>query len=86
MSTREWGVGYDEGYQKGWNDAMDQKPAEALAQPEQEPVAWAWALTDDDLEKFTELIVRECAEIATKNQYEDCYAGYYVLQEFGIDY
>jgi hypothetical protein len=45
-----------------------------------------WALTDDDLEKFTELIVRECAEIATKNQYEDCYAGYYVLQEFGIDY
>ena len=38
MSTREWGVGYDEGYQKGWNDAMDQKPAEALAQPKQEPV------------------------------------------------
>ena len=34
MSTREWGVGYDEGYQKGWNDAMDQKPAEA-----NEPVA-----------------------------------------------
>lgn len=35
MSTREWSVGYDEGYQKGWNDAMDEKPAEAS-----EPVAY----------------------------------------------
>ena len=35
MSTREWGVGYDEGYEKGWKDAMDEKPTEALAQPEQ---------------------------------------------------
>lgn len=25
MSTEEWGVGYDEGYQQGWNDAMDEK-------------------------------------------------------------
>ena len=35
MSTREWGVGYDEGYQQGWNDAMNEKPAEA-----NEPVAY----------------------------------------------
>ena len=34
MSTREWGQGYDEGYMKGWNDAMDEKPAQ-----QQEPVA-----------------------------------------------
>jgi len=36
--------------------------------------------------KFAELIIREAAEIATKNQYKDCNAGYYVLQEFGIDF
>lgn len=35
MSTREWGQGYDEGYQQGWNDAMDEKPAEAS-----DPVAY----------------------------------------------
>lgn len=35
MSTEEWGVGYDEGYMKGWNDAMDEKPAETS-----EPVAY----------------------------------------------
>lgn len=35
MSTKEWAVGYDEGYQQGWNDAMDETPAEA-----NEPVAY----------------------------------------------
>lgn len=35
MSTEEWAVGYDEGYMKGWNDAMDEKPAEAS-----DPVAY----------------------------------------------
>ena len=35
MSTREWGQGYDEGYQQGRNDAMNEKPAEA-----NEPVAY----------------------------------------------
>jgi len=28
MSTREWGQGYDEGYKKGWDDAMKEKPAQ----------------------------------------------------------
>ena len=36
MSTEEWAVGYDEGYMKGWNDAMDEKPEQPH---EQEPVA-----------------------------------------------
>lgn len=47
MSTREWGQGYDEGYKKGWDDAMKEKPT----QPEQEPVAWSYwqsCLNDDD--------------------------------------
>ena len=28
MSTEEWGAGYDEGYMKGWNDAMDEMPVQ----------------------------------------------------------
>lgn len=39
----------------------------------------------ETLEKFAELIIREAAEIATKNQYEAHTTGYYVLKEFGID-
>lgn len=35
MSTEEWAVGYDEGYMKDWNDAMDEQPAEAS-----DPVAY----------------------------------------------
>jgi hypothetical protein len=35
MSTEEWAVGYDEGYMNGWNDAMNEKPAE-----HNEPVAY----------------------------------------------
>lgn len=32
MTTEQYSIGYDEGYQKGWNDAMEAMPA-------QEPVA-----------------------------------------------
>ncbi len=34
MTTEQYSIGYDEGYQAGWNAAMDAKPAQ------QEPVAW----------------------------------------------
>ena len=37
------------------------------------------------LEKFAELIVRECADIATKNQYQSYTAGHYVLKHFGVE-
>ena len=39
----------------------------------------------DELEKFAELIVRECADIATINQYQPYTAGYYVKKHFGVE-
>ena len=33
MATEEYSVGYEAGYQEGWNKAID-----SIAQPEQEPV------------------------------------------------
>ena len=38
-----------------------------------------------DKEKFAELIVRECADIATMNQHEWHSAGSYVLKHFGVE-
>ena len=42
MSTEEWGAGYDEGYMKGWNDAMDEMP------PQRKP------LTDEEIKGIYE--------------------------------
>jgi hypothetical protein len=36
-------------------------------------------------EKFAELIVRECADIATMNQHGWASAGSYVLEHFGVE-
>ena len=36
-------------------------------------------------EVFAELIVRECAEIATMNQHQWASAGSYVLKNFGVE-
>lgn len=36
--TEEYSIGHDEGYQAGWNAAMDSIPAA----PAQEPVAWRY--------------------------------------------
>ena len=36
-------------------------------------------------QKFAELIVRECADIATINQYQPYTAGYYVKKHFGVE-
>ena len=38
-----------------------------------------------ELEKFAESIIRECADIATINQYQSYTAGYYVLKHFGVE-
>ena len=38
-----------------------------------------------DLEKFAELIVRECADIATMKQHEWHSAGSYILEHFGVE-
>ena len=40
MTTEQYSIGYEEGYQAGWNAAMDAKPAQ------QEPVAWPAGLIE----------------------------------------
>ena len=47
MSTKEWSVGYDEGYQKGWNDAMDEKPPQRT---------WV-GLTDEEINEITSKVI-----------------------------
>jgi hypothetical protein len=37
------------------------------------------------MEKFAELIVRECADVATVNQYQAFTSGHYVKKHFGIE-
>ena len=46
----------------------------------------AFTLYDTDLEKFAELVVRECADIATIHQQNHAHdsIGRYVLEHFGI--
>jgi len=39
---------------------------------------------DHRLEKFAELIVKECADIATMNQFQWDSSGEYLLKHFGI--
>jgi hypothetical protein len=39
---------------------------------------------EPSLEKFAELIVRECADIATMNQFQWDSVGEYVLKHFGV--
>ena len=55
--------------------------------------AQVWDSSDDgrgglkireSVEKFAELIVRECADIAAMNQFQWDSAGGYVLKHFGI--
>ena len=38
-----------------------------------------------DPEEFAKLIVRECADIASINQYQPYSAGHYVLKHFGFE-
>ena len=37
------------------------------------------------LEKFAELIVKECADVATINQFQYDAVGNYVLKHFGVE-
>lgn len=43
MTTEQYSIGYDEGYQAGWNAAMDAKPAQ------QEPVAYITPLMEQQM-------------------------------------
>ena len=48
-----------------------------------------WDELDDyakeGIEKFAQLLVQECADIATINQYQPYTAGYYVKKHFGVE-
>jgi len=44
-----------------------------------------WINSEFDKEKFAELIVKECADIATMNQFQWDSAGGYVLKHFGVN-
>lgn len=44
-----------------------------------------YVATPDRMQLFAELIVRECADIATINQYQPSTAGTYVLKHFEVD-
>ena len=48
---------------------------------EPEPIYYT---SQKDLEKFAELIIRECADIATMKQHEWHSAGSYILEHFGV--
>jgi hypothetical protein len=40
---------------------------------------------DEFTEKFAELIIKECADVATVNQYQAFSAGHYVKKHFGVE-
>ena len=46
-----------------------------------------WGVSYDkfDKEKFAELIVRECADVATINAHQWASPGTYVLKHFGVE-
>ena len=39
----------------------------------------------EEVEKFAQLIVKECSDIATINQYQSYTPGHYVLKHFGVE-
>ena len=47
--------------------------------------SWAYRLSDEFEEKFAELIVKECADVATINQFQYDAVGNYVLKHFGVE-
>jgi hypothetical protein len=50
-----------------------------------DPTANDGVCWDFDKEKFAELIIRECADIATMKQHEWHSAGSYILEHFGVE-
>jgi hypothetical protein len=45
----------------------------------------ALSLNGEEIEKFAEFVIRECADIATMNQYQHDTVGKYVLKHFGVE-
>ena len=44
-----------------------------------------WFCGKGNIEKFAELIIRECADIASMNQHQYESTGVYVLKHFGVE-
>jgi hypothetical protein len=42
-------------------------------------------IPDEFTEKFAELIIKECADVATVNQYQAFTPGHYVKKHFGVE-
>lgn len=38
-----------------------------------------------DMDKFAEMIIKECADVATINQYQAFTPGHYVKKHFGVE-
>jgi hypothetical protein len=71
---------------KSMNERIKQLAEQAKAESSQ----WlgskpAITITYDELEKFAELIIKECADVATINQFQYDSAGNYVLKHFGVE-
>jgi len=52
---------------------------------ELEKQCWDHQTNHLNAEKFAELIIRECADIANINQFQWNSVGYFVLKHFGIE-
>jgi hypothetical protein len=68
------------------NERIDQLFGQALDQAV--PETWT-TLTPAQLltvkDRFAELIIKECADIATKNQYQSFTVGHYIKKHFGVE-
>lgn len=66
---------------------MNDRFKELAEQARKKPMGNSWCYTDprEFEQKFAELIIRECADIATINQYQPLTAGTYVLKHFGVE-
>ena len=66
---------------------MNERFKELAEQARKKPLgnSWTYRLSGEFEQKFAELIVRECAEIATMNQFQWDSAGGYVLKHFGVE-
>jgi leucyl aminopeptidase (aminopeptidase T) len=45
----------------------------------------SWEEQTKFMERFAELIVKECADVATMNQFQYDAVGNYVLKHFGVE-
>ena len=66
---------------------MNDRFKELADQARKKPMGDSWCYTDprEFEQKFAELVVRECADIATMNQYQSFTVGSYVLKHFGVE-